>query len=179
MSENLKGSCYCKKVQFEVKKSAKPMSGHCHCTDCRTWTSCAFFTACILKPGDLVYTKGEEYIKTIKNKVQRNFCGECGTRLHNEIPDKFLSIPLALLSNEFIKDNKPIPSKLKPNFHIYYKERMLNVCDGKPKLHDLPKQGGGTGKIMWFSWISEWVPTLLAVGLSGYVAYDKYLKFKF
>jgi hypothetical protein len=41
-----------------------------------------------------------------------------------------------------------MPDALKPTFHCWYKERVLNISDDLPKFSDTPEVFGGTGKMM-------------------------------
>ena len=78
------GGCLCQGVRY----TAKPMEDsayYCHCRDCQIGSSSAFTVACFCAESDFALTKGTltTYSKLADSgrRVDRNFCGQCGTPL--------------------------------------------------------------------------------------------------
>ncbi len=77
--EQIKGSCFCGAVEFEVNGEPTVMV-YCHCKDCQAWSAGPINSASLWSPELLEVTKGQEYIETY-NKTEdscRKFCKKCG-----------------------------------------------------------------------------------------------------
>ena len=79
---NMKGSCLCGEIQYEVKELASPIQ-HCSCNTCRKAHSAAFNTAAGVNVEYFRWLKGEKLLSQYSSspgKV-RYFCSQCGSQL--------------------------------------------------------------------------------------------------
>ena len=85
MSETLKGACLCGGVEYEV---TDPQAlGYCHCTRCQRWTGESLAGVVVAKEN-FKFTKGEELVKTYESEfAPRNFCGNCGSSIYDDLGD--------------------------------------------------------------------------------------------
>ena len=140
MSETHQGSCFCGAVTIEV--SGDPVGeGYCHCADCRAW-SAGPITAYGLWPAPAVkVTAGGDKLGTFSKTgtTNRRGCTVCGGVMMAEIPEAGLIdvFPTLLKSREF-----------RPQAHVHYAARVLDIADGLPKFADLPEEAGGTGQMV-------------------------------
>ena len=83
MSETLKGTCLCGRVEYEVKD---PQAlGYCHCTRCQHWTGSSLAGVVVAKEN-FRFTKGEDLVKTYESHLApRNFCSNCGSSLYDDL----------------------------------------------------------------------------------------------
>ena len=80
------GGCQCGAVRFRVDGDLGEAS-ICHCRMCQKATG-GFFGPYVSAPADgLVWTRGSPKRFQSSNKVQRGFCGDCGTPLTFEFGD--------------------------------------------------------------------------------------------
>jgi len=90
----IKGSCCCKKVEFELMEKPVIM-GTCHCSRCRKSGGNILV---IIKRESLKLTKGRSVIGTYVPeegfKYSRNFCTNCGTSL-GEILSESATFPIS------------------------------------------------------------------------------------
>lgn len=119
----LKGSCCCKKVNFEIHGTPVVL-GTCHCSRCR---KVGASTILLIKKESLIINSGKEEIATYlpekNNKYKRNFCKNCGTALGEILSDEEIfpipansidtDLPLAISFHEFVSE--------KPNWY--------EICD--------------------------------------------------
>ena len=129
--------CFCGKVHFTL--SAEPVvMGYCHCESCRRW-SASPVNAFAMWPLDHVQVvQGEELVGTFSKTPQalRKWCKVCGGHLFTEHPGMGLAdVPVAAVGG----------LTFRPTLHVNYKEAVLSIKDGLPKLSDLPAEFGGTG----------------------------------
>lgn len=125
--EDYHGHCYCNKIEFTVKRDTIPsISVYCHCDSCRRAHSAPMYHVIYIPKEDFLITKGTEYVsvytKTI-NRVTRNFCSNCGSRIYNVDSDGVGFFP-NLLDEEIQKN---LPEKFKSTLHHLTAEAVLNV----------------------------------------------------
>ena len=140
MGDSIKGGCFCGAVQVEVSGDAAAM-GYCHCEDCRHW-SAGPINAFSLWPADNVsITAGADQIDTYAKteNSHRKWCKKCGGHVMTEHPgmgmfDVYAAILPAL--------------DFQPALHVFYKEKMVAVKDGLPKMADMPAEFGGSGETL-------------------------------
>jgi hypothetical protein len=134
------GRCFCGEVEFEV--SGEPVAmGYCHCESCRAWSAGPVNAFTLWKPGDLTIRRGESSIGAFSktpNSV-RKWCTRCGGHLFTDHPAwSVVDVYAALL-----------PSlRFDPGVHVHYRETVLRIHDGKPKMNDLPGEMGGSGNTL-------------------------------
>lgn len=121
MNTSVKGGCACGHIQYEIMADSV-FTAICHCEDCKRASggSGAVVTG-IPKDGfDVVQgtATGFEYVAESGNKLTRNFCPECGSRLFT---DKMESFPdLVFVANGSLED----PAKFEPGMEIFTKSRL-------------------------------------------------------
>jgi len=78
----MKGSCFCKHIQYEVDRLETPIT-HCSCQSCRKAHSAAFNTAAGIKPENFKWLKGEDNLSSYESSPgkHRYFCKTCGSQL--------------------------------------------------------------------------------------------------
>jgi hypothetical protein len=84
------GRCICGAVAFEVRGPLRDVA-LCHCTECRRWAGHAW-AATAASPGDLTFVedRGLRWIDSPDSAAhaRRGFCGECGSGLFWDAPDR-------------------------------------------------------------------------------------------
>src|SRR5690242_7449329 len=132
-----KGACFCGEVQFQVTGEPAGM-GYCHCESCRHWSAGPVNAFTLWNPQSLRVTRGEASIGTF-NKTPRSlrkWCKKCGGHLFTEHPQwNLVDIYAAMIPG----------LKFSPGVHVNYRETVLRIHDGKPKMQDLPAEMGGSG----------------------------------
>ncbi|MGE0424113.1 MAG: GFA family protein [Reyranellaceae bacterium] len=115
MTETLTGGCSCGKVRYEC--SAQPIVQLiCHCRDCQQASGSAY-AAVIFVPGDrLRLTEAEPKYHEVKGasgrRIERGFCGECGSPVLARWPENSL---YQVLQASSLDD----PSLFKPSSEIW------------------------------------------------------------
>ena len=138
--DTYKGTCFCGAVQFTVRNEPVAM-GYCHCADCRLWSAGPVNAFCLWSPQSVQVTKGNEHIG-VYNKTPTNFrhwCTNCGGHLFSKLAAWDLVDVFAGTIPDF---------PFKPAVHVHYRETVLPMKDGLPKLKDLPKEMGGSGEAL-------------------------------
>lgn len=134
------GSCFCGKVTFTV--SGEPQAaGYCHCSDCRSWAAAPVNAFTLWTPEAVKFTRGEEQVG-VYNKSEksfRKFCKACGGHLMTVHPHWNLVDVYAGVIADF---------PFKPGVHVHYRESVLPMNDGLPRMRDLPKEMGGSGTVL-------------------------------
>jgi len=87
---NLRGSCLCGAVKYEVTGEAKRFY-HCHCSRCRKATGTGHASNLFLQPGTLRWLSGEEHVHAFKlpqaKRFTNQFCALCGGRVPRQPKD--------------------------------------------------------------------------------------------
>jgi hypothetical protein len=135
-----KGSCFCGAVQFTVSGEPAAM-GYCHCESCRTWSAGPVNAFTLWKPQSLHVTRGADNIGSFAKTAnsQRKWCKACGGHLFTDHPQWSLVDVYAAVIPDF---------PYQPGVHVHYQESRLPIRDGLPKMHDLPKEMGGSGAVL-------------------------------
>lgn len=132
-----KGRCFCGEVQFEVTGAPVAM-GYCHCVSCRHWSAGPVNAFTLWAPSALKVTRGNGNIGAFNKTPQsiRKWCTKCGGHLFTDHPHWTLVDVYAALLPEL---------EFEPGVHVHYKDTVLRIHDGKPKLKDVPAEMGGSG----------------------------------
>jgi len=87
-----------------------------------------------------VQIEGETKSSTHNSESQRISCTNCGGNVANDKPTKGLMVvyPMTLVESDL---------KFEPTFHIFHRERVMDVADGLPKFLDAPKEAGFSGML--------------------------------
>jgi hypothetical protein len=136
----LSGSCFCGEVRFQVTGAPEAM-GYCHCESCRHWSAAPVNAFTLWKPESLQVTQGAASIRGY-NKTpisHRKWCTKCGGHLFTDHPTMGLVDIYAAMLPQL---------KFEPVLHVHYKETVLRIPDGKPKMKDMPKEMGGSGVLL-------------------------------
>jgi len=137
-AKSYSGRCFCGKVRFSVSGEPAAM-GYCHCASCREWSAGPVNAFTLWPPGALRVTRGLDEIAVYNKTPQsaRKWCRSCGGHLFTDHPHWNLVDVYAAAIPDF---------PFKPGVHVNYRESVLRVRDGLPKLKDLPKEMGGSGE---------------------------------
>ena len=136
----LSGSCFCGEVKFEVSGAPAAM-GYCHCESCRHWSAGPVNAFSLWQPESLKITHGAASIGTY-NKTPgsyRKWCMKCGGHLFTDHPTMGLVDIYAAVLPQL---------KFAPALHVNYRETVLRIKDGRPKLKDMPREMGGSGVVL-------------------------------
>ena len=90
------GGCQCGEVRFRVDGDLGEAS-ICHCRMCQKATGGLFGPYVSVKAAELVWTRGERKRFASSNKVQRGFCGDCGTPLTFEFDGASVGLAIGAL----------------------------------------------------------------------------------
>jgi hypothetical protein len=90
MTATLTGGCSCGKVRYECNE--KPIVQLiCHCRDCQQSSGSAYAAVLFVPSDRLRFTKAEPKYHEVKTatdrRLQRGFCGECGSPVLGRWPD--------------------------------------------------------------------------------------------
>ena len=100
---NHKGSCLCKKMQYETGELSTELD-HCHCTFCQKSHGAAFGTyAKVMDENSFKWISGGEDVGRYQSSSHsaRLFCNACGSSLVAEIDGgKMLAITAATLDDK-------------------------------------------------------------------------------
>jgi hypothetical protein len=137
MSEsNIRGSCLCGKVAFEVAPPFKVML-HCHCSRCRKATGTGHATNLATNPGQVTWLTGKEsiarYDLPTAKRFGKWFCRDCGSPVPRISRDgSMLIIPAGSLD---------CASPITPSGHIFWASRAPWGCPsgGLPTHAELPE----------------------------------------
>lgn len=158
---NYEGSCYCGEISLTISGFPKAVS-YCHCSICRRLTG-APFTCQALFDSQQVHidiAPGGRILSFPSSKgVERKRCGTCFAPVHGTLfGGKLTAVPLVLIkgwtvssaqkgkkvetepaSSETTTEKKVPP--LTPLYHMYYKDRVMDVVDGLPKYAGAVRPG--------------------------------------
>jgi hypothetical protein len=98
------GGCQCGAVRFRVTGELGRAS-ICHCRMCQKAFGGLYGPLVSVKVADLVWTRGERRRFASSNKVERGFCGDCGTPLTFEWSPKVIDLAIGAFDD---------PAALKP-----------------------------------------------------------------
>lgn len=127
---NLKGSCLCGAVQYEVSGDPQRFY-HCHCARCRKSSGTGHASNLMLGNARLTFAQGEDQLKRYKvpeaKRFTRQFCGNCGSSVARFVPElNAVVIPAGSLDSE---------PPIQPQARIFWGSRAAWSCDGD----DLPR----------------------------------------
>ncbi|UTP39480.1 GFA family protein [Phenylobacterium sp. LH3H17] len=88
------GGCQCGAVRFRVTGSLGRPS-ICHCRMCQKAFGAPYGALVSVKIAELEWTRGARKRFASSNKVERGFCGDCGTPLTFEWSDKVIDLAIA------------------------------------------------------------------------------------
>ena len=124
----IRGSCFCRGIQYEIDKVA--LITHCHCPVCRKTASAAFATWAHVEAGSFRFVQGQELVKKYLDEagMGREFCGVCGSLAPGK-PDHMVtwSVPAGTL------DDDP---GVRPVLHVFVSARAhwWTITDELPQF---------------------------------------------
>jgi len=129
MTEPLRGSCFCKAVQYSANGLSSPIA-HCHCETCRKTHSAAFNTSALTPYDGFQWTEGEAVVTYIESSPgkRRWFCPKCGTHLVAEYPDRKIRV-LRIGGVD-----SPLPSMPVVHQWVSDKAPYFEFVDGLPRV---------------------------------------------
>jgi hypothetical protein len=121
------GGCFCGAVRYAV--SGEPLhSTLCHCSDCRRVAGAPAVAWFTMRVDDFRITSGVPRRLQSSGKVERTFCGACGTGLtyqHADLPGEI----------DVTSGSLDAPEGMAPEDHTFVGSRLrwLRMEDGLPE----------------------------------------------
>ncbi|KAF9479772.1 hypothetical protein BDN70DRAFT_833912 [Pholiota conissans] len=148
------GSCFCKKVQFDIATDAPLDAKFCHCPTCQKLHGAPFQWAAIVEKNDVHFTSGKDQLIfwNSEEKSQEYHlpckvsCNNCRTPIMDEGKNMLMLFP-TLIHFKNSEDQR----KFYPTCHIFYASRAMDIKDGLPKFE---KHKGSSPEIPE-TWSSE------------------------
>lgn len=139
----IQGRCSCGAITFAADGEAV-VQAYCHCHSCQVAHSTPVM-AVALFPLGTVTLEGQTRSMSITGRqhaATRISCVRCGTRVavipSGEGADQLRGLfPALCLSAEWFR----------PQMHLHWQERSIDVNDALPKYLDVPKEFGGTDRM--------------------------------
>ncbi|KXJ93372.1 glutathione-dependent formaldehyde-activating, GFA [Microdochium bolleyi] len=128
--------CSCERVKYWLSREKPLASKYCHCRDCQSLHGAPFQWAAVFHKEDLHFEKGAEglaFYNTADKQTHHKLpckvsCAYCHTPIMDEGRKMVLMFP------GIIKVEDPEHKKyFDPQCHIFYKQRIVDISDGKPK----------------------------------------------
>ena len=131
---NLKGSCLCGACKFEISGDPGPV-GKCHCSKCRKVSGTGSNAVFWLKPGQLIWTQGEDNIKTwsMPDGWGAVRCDTCGSPLPSFVNDTLWIVPAGLMD-----DNPDVG--VRGHIWVENKPHWDVIGDHAPQFDTAPEQ---------------------------------------
>ena len=149
------GQCHCGEIEFET--DGEPFfTQYCHCNKCREIASLSHrdsdkigynFTAAYLTDKFHI-TRGKDKLDTIsRNSSDLLLCHNCQSLIYGISQDPNKQGGIGINVNNFNFTNG-LPDTFKPNKHIWYEDRIIDLDDQLPKYVDAPVEQFGSGKLI-------------------------------
>lgn len=127
------GSCLCGRVKYEIANTPV-ITGVCHCKNCQRQAGSAFSTIAGVPFAEFTLTEGKPKLYVdgdtkSGNKVERWFCGDCGSPIYSVIDSQPDSI--------FLKTGTmDETSAFTPQFHAWCdtKQHWVELSDDVPQI---------------------------------------------
>lgn len=127
----ISGGCQCGAVRYRIEGDLGRAS-ICHCRMCQKAFGGPFGPLVSAKIAELTWTRAERKRFASSNKVERGFCGDCGTPLTFEYSAEWIDVSIGSLDD---------PSLAVPTVQLETGARWL-WTDNIPELaHVLPPEG--------------------------------------
>jgi len=130
-----RASCFCGRVQYEV--SSDPVDAKlCHCKGCQALHGAPMQWAAIFHKQHVRLTAGLDQLRFYNSEQGINqrilpckvSCRECGSLIADEGRRMWLAFP-----SLFDFPGGQPPASFKPTCHLFYGQRVFDVCDDLPK----------------------------------------------
>ena len=132
------GKCACGQVKFAV--NGEPMAQfYCHCHSCQTAHAAPMIAAAIFPATAVTYTGDVARVSVTgrQDAAQRLVCQQCGTKVMAEPRPGLRAVMVSLCESR---------DWFRPQMHLQWADRMVDVQDQLPKFLDFPEPFGGSGK---------------------------------
>ena len=134
-SGGVRGGCLCGAIEFEVVEPFKVVH-NCHCSRCRRARAAAHTTNGFTSMKGVIFSKGEEHIKTYKvpgaQHFTHAFCDSCGCGMPRIDPGRQIAVtPLGAL------DDDP-GTKAVDNIFVAHKAQWYEITDDLPSYEEGP-----------------------------------------
>ena len=137
MSETLRGTCLCGRVQFEVDGPFDRFH-LCHCSQCRRSTGSAHAANLFTDPERLRWLAGEELVKRFTpdepDMISKCFCSHCGSLVpYTSLKSGRLIVPAGSLADD--------PERA-PDDNIFWRDRAPWYDAGlaAPRFEQAPEE---------------------------------------
>jgi len=129
-------ACFCGSIRYEV--NAEPVDAKlCHCKACQTLHGAPMQWSAIFHKHQVRFTAGWDQLRFFNSEQGRNSrippckvsCNQCGTPIADEGRRMWLAFPTLF---DFGHGAGP-PDSFKPTCHIFYAQRVADICDNLPK----------------------------------------------
>lgn len=135
MTAPIQAHCYCGAVRLEIRTDGAPplFTAYCHCDDCRRSHASPLYQVVCLDASDVTVTEGAEQVVPYRksgSRLQRCFCGTCGTRVLNRFPDWTPRgrTPVAVFPSTFeAADQERLPEAFRPTRHNHAHSCRLDL----------------------------------------------------
>jgi len=131
-----RAECFCGRVRYDV--SADPVDSKlCHCRACQTLHGAPMQWAVIFHKHHVRFTAGLNCVRFFNSEQGKNdrilpckvSCNQCGTPIADEGRRMWLAFPTLFDFRQVTET----PDSFKPNCHIFYSQRAIDICDNLPK----------------------------------------------
>lgn len=134
LTDDLHGHCYCGAVHYVVRRDATiNRAAFCHCESCRRAHASPLYQVCYVLADGFAFTAGEAHVKAPPHRRYRQFCGLCGSRIANVMPDGRVGFFPSTLD---VADQARLPPRMRPTLHHCPEEAI-----GYLRAHVLPDDG--------------------------------------
>jgi len=131
-----KGCCHCHDVTFEIYTKEPKGSHFCHCDTCQKLHGSAAHWSSVMPKTDVLFTCSTDKLSFYRTEDQKTEhilpCKLSCARCHSPIADEGRNMML-MYPSTFDWQNKEDREPFLPDRHIFYKQRCLEVEDGKDK----------------------------------------------
>ena len=128
----LRATCYCGAVRLCVEAALPPLSvSVCHCSTCRRLTGAPMLANLMLPSEGLRLSSANDDIPQLLKEqtskhVSRHRCATCYSPIYATLGKGRVVVPTALFP-------PPHPAAWRPQHHLYYDRRVIDVGDELPK----------------------------------------------
>lgn len=136
MAKKYTGQCACGAVKFEFDKDPEFIA-NCHCLDCKRASGGEMATFFGVPEADFSLVSGApkafHYIANSGKGLDRNFCGECGSRLYTTNLETFPGLVFVQLGS------LDRPELIEPKLEMFTRRRLKwNRPLDMPQFTDMP-----------------------------------------
>ncbi|KAK3281998.1 hypothetical protein CYMTET_10245 [Cymbomonas tetramitiformis] len=125
------GNCFCENVQVKIDGEPQTAS-YCHCSNCRRLSGAPFTAQAVFRSPSVEVNVVDGSLQEFNSSkdVIRKRCPKCFSPVVASLfKGKLSAVPLSL----FPWKEGLVPEALKPQHHIYYAQRLMDIDDGLPK----------------------------------------------